>query len=403
VPTEEQTTSPGPDPPIRLQDGEQVTLALRRTSWVATFAKFATLGLFVPWWKAGWFVLTDRRLIVKYGILNKSEIALPLHFVQDASVHRSWLGVGRVLVSTAGGEYSNLRLYPLKAADARGLADTIILQAERVGLDQRSSSPCGATREGRLDRGRVRAAEGAAPRVRVLSGADRAKPAPRRAILSHQPRAAGRLGERRFRSPKRLPIPDKAGPSARAVGLGRIRRIVICRRQERRTSPTVARASLPCLHAEHLCVLASGPRGRSGGAWAHAMGPSRSVSPAGSSGPLAWGGPWTPPVPEYGRLNMRVRLIFAALAVGALLPAGCGSTPSHRPAAREPREQVVTVTGAIGPPESPKEKQFARELRGVKGESPPQVVTVTGAIGPPESPKEKQLARELSGVNGKSP
>jgi uncharacterized membrane protein YdbT with pleckstrin-like domain len=137
VPTEEQTTSPADDPPIRLQDGEQVTLALRRTSWVATFAKIATLGLFVPWWRAGWFVLTDRRLIVKFGILNKSEIALPLHFVQDTSVHRSWLGIGRVLVSTAGGDYGNLRLYPLKASDARRLADTIILQAKRVALDHR--------------------------------------------------------------------------------------------------------------------------------------------------------------------------------------------------------------------------------------------------------------------------
>lgn len=141
VPTEEQTASPDGDLPIRLQDGEQVTLALRRTSWVATFAKFATLGLFIPWWRAGWFVLTDRRLIVKFGILNKSEIALPLHFVQDASVHRSWLGVGRVLVSTAGGDYSNLRLYPLKAADARRLADTIILQAKRVVLNHRSPRP----------------------------------------------------------------------------------------------------------------------------------------------------------------------------------------------------------------------------------------------------------------------
>jgi len=64
---------------------------------------------------------------------------------------------------------------------------------------------------------------------------------------------------------------------------------------------------------------------------------------------------------------------------------------------------VVTVTGAVGPPESPKEKQSARELSGVKGESPPQVVTITGAVGPPESPKEKQLARELNGVEGASP
>ncbi len=88
---------------------------------------------------------------------------------------------------------------------------------------------------------------------------------------------------------------------------------------------------------------------------------------------------------------MRVRLTCATLAVGALLLAGCGSTPSHRPAAREPREQVVTVTGAIGPPASPKENQLARELRGVKGESPPQVVTIT-----------KATARELRGVEGES-
>jgi hypothetical protein len=100
------------------------------------------------------------------------------------------------------------------------------------------------------------------------------------------------------------------------------------------------------------------------------MGPFRSVSPA--VHPDHWrGGVHGSPVPEYGRLNMRVRLIFAALAVGALLLAGCGSTPSHRPAARDRRQQVVTgVMGAVGPPESPKEKQLARELSGVEGESP---------------------------------
>jgi hypothetical protein len=68
-------------------------------------------------------------------VTNKSEIVLPLHFVQDDWVHRSWLGVGRVLVSTAGGDYSSLRLYPLKAGDARRLADTIISQPKRALSD----------------------------------------------------------------------------------------------------------------------------------------------------------------------------------------------------------------------------------------------------------------------------
>jgi hypothetical protein len=51
---------------------------------------------------------------------------------------------------------------------------------------------------------------------------------------------------------------------------------------------------------------------------------------------------------------------------------------------------------------------LARELDGVEGASPPrdrreQTVTVTGAVAPPESPKEEQLARELDGVEGASP
>ena len=45
-------------------------------------------------------------------VLNKTEVALPLHFVQDATVYRSWLGVGRVDVSTAGGEDSAVFLIP---------------------------------------------------------------------------------------------------------------------------------------------------------------------------------------------------------------------------------------------------------------------------------------------------
>jgi uncharacterized membrane protein YdbT with pleckstrin-like domain len=123
------------DTGVRLRDGEQVVLALRRTSWLATAIKLVTLGLYVPWWRASWFVLTDHRLIAKQGILNKTEIALPLHFAQDASVHRTWLGVGRVEVSTAGGDVGSLCLEPLTAQDARALADAILSQAKRIRLD----------------------------------------------------------------------------------------------------------------------------------------------------------------------------------------------------------------------------------------------------------------------------
>ena len=72
-------------PPFRLASDEQVILGMRRTSWAATFLKIVTLGLYIPWWKAAGFAITDQRIIARQGILNKEEIALPLRFVQDAS------------------------------------------------------------------------------------------------------------------------------------------------------------------------------------------------------------------------------------------------------------------------------------------------------------------------------
>ena len=126
---------PGNEGRVRLQDGETVILALRRTSWNATLDKIVTLGLYIFWWNVAWFVVTDRRLITKKGILNKTEVALPLHFVQDAGFHRSWLGIADVRISTAGGDASISRMGPLAAKDARRLADTTMAQAKRVISD----------------------------------------------------------------------------------------------------------------------------------------------------------------------------------------------------------------------------------------------------------------------------
>ncbi len=141
MPIEEQTTRPDDDARVRLQDGEKVILALRRTSWQATLDKILTLGLYCFWWRVAWFVVTDRRLITKKGILNKTEIALPLHFVQDASFHRSWIGIADVRISTAGGDASISRMGPLRAQDARQLADTTMSQAKRVISDASPAAP----------------------------------------------------------------------------------------------------------------------------------------------------------------------------------------------------------------------------------------------------------------------
>jgi membrane protein YdbS with pleckstrin-like domain len=116
---------------VRLQDGEEILLAIKPNPLNGLMV--FTLGLYFPWWRATWFVVTDRRLIIKQGILNKTEANLPLHFVQDASVRTSWQGVGRVDVSTAGGSDGISRIIGLKPQDARELADTIMEQANYSG------------------------------------------------------------------------------------------------------------------------------------------------------------------------------------------------------------------------------------------------------------------------------
>ncbi|MBI3521967.1 MAG: PH domain-containing protein [Chloroflexi bacterium] len=48
------------------------------------------LWLFVRWipWRAKWFVLTDRRVIARWGVLNRNQAAVLLDRIQDASLSR---------------------------------------------------------------------------------------------------------------------------------------------------------------------------------------------------------------------------------------------------------------------------------------------------------------------------
>jgi uncharacterized membrane protein YdbT with pleckstrin-like domain len=49
-----------------------------------------TLWIFVRWvpWSVRWFVLTDRRVISRWGVFNRNQSALLLDRVQDASLAR---------------------------------------------------------------------------------------------------------------------------------------------------------------------------------------------------------------------------------------------------------------------------------------------------------------------------
>jgi uncharacterized membrane protein YdbT with pleckstrin-like domain len=67
------------------------------------------LSLFVSWipWSARWFILTDRRVIARWGVLNKHQAAVLLDRVQDASLSRPFplsmvRDYGVIFIETAG-------------------------------------------------------------------------------------------------------------------------------------------------------------------------------------------------------------------------------------------------------------------------------------------------------------
>jgi uncharacterized membrane protein YdbT with pleckstrin-like domain len=109
--------------PLVIIDILLVILALYFTSiqpalmiiFLAVFA-LLTLWLVVQWipWSAKWFVLTDRRIITKRGVLNRTQAALLLDRVQDASIsHPFPLSMIRdygVLHLESAGEHAQERL-----------------------------------------------------------------------------------------------------------------------------------------------------------------------------------------------------------------------------------------------------------------------------------------------------
>ena len=83
--------------------------------FLAVFA-LLTLWLLVQWipWSAKWYVLTDRRIITRRGVLNRTQAALLLERVQDASIsHPFPLSMIRdygVLHLESAGEHAQERL-----------------------------------------------------------------------------------------------------------------------------------------------------------------------------------------------------------------------------------------------------------------------------------------------------
>ena len=109
--------------PLVILDIVWLVLALYFTATQPGLMVFAlavfvllTLWLVIQWipWSARWYVLTDRRVITKRGVLNRTQAALLLDRVQDASIsHPFPLSIVRdygVLHLESAGEHAQERL-----------------------------------------------------------------------------------------------------------------------------------------------------------------------------------------------------------------------------------------------------------------------------------------------------
>jgi uncharacterized membrane protein YdbT with pleckstrin-like domain len=84
--------------PLVIVDGLLIVVALYLSGIAqpgpaaAALIVFAllTIWIFVRWlpWSVRWFVLTDRRVISRWGVFNRNQAALLLDRVQDASLSR---------------------------------------------------------------------------------------------------------------------------------------------------------------------------------------------------------------------------------------------------------------------------------------------------------------------------
>jgi membrane protein YdbS with pleckstrin-like domain len=111
--------------PVRLHPNERIVLDLMPSPFWTVGLYIFTLGLWEFWRRRHHFVVTNERVIVVKGVLNRSEQSAPLARVQDVRLQRSLRTGGSVVLSTAGGSTGVESIEFLTRADALAFADAV--------------------------------------------------------------------------------------------------------------------------------------------------------------------------------------------------------------------------------------------------------------------------------------
>ncbi len=123
---------------LTFQPGEEVVRELRPSPLRGVpFLYLFTLGLYEVWRRRARYILTNQRVIVSKGVVNRTMRFLPLDRVQDATI-KNQLWLASVHLSSAGGVKGVEQLYGLRTRAAREFVQDL---TPRIG----SAAPGGLT------------------------------------------------------------------------------------------------------------------------------------------------------------------------------------------------------------------------------------------------------------------
>jgi hypothetical protein len=110
---------------LTLRGEESVVLIVRPSRMLSLGKYLYTLGLYGIWRKRNVYVLTDKRLMIGKGVVNRTETSLPMNRIDDVVFARRGFGAYCEIVFMAHGRRRTVLVGPLLAKDARRLASEI--------------------------------------------------------------------------------------------------------------------------------------------------------------------------------------------------------------------------------------------------------------------------------------
>jgi len=110
---------------FQLQTGETILNEQLPSKFWTAGLYILTLGAWSVWRKRHRFILTNKRVVVRMGIITKSQVEIPLGRVQDISVVTSVVNGSVIAFSSAGGSLGASSIGPLTRAQAREFAECL--------------------------------------------------------------------------------------------------------------------------------------------------------------------------------------------------------------------------------------------------------------------------------------